>query len=123
MEDMNKDEMEYQYVEPEEAIKTPGVHLLDLREKELYEEGHIKGSEHCPIFPLDDETLVDEMKKYAADHLMDTKKIYLLCKAGIKGAAKATAVLKSASIEPSRLYTIKGGAKAVSEIHGAFVKD
>ena len=92
---------EYQYVSAADTVSADGVHVLDVREWENYSKGRVANSEWCPIFPLEDDSLVDEMTTYAKDHLNDGKDIYLICNSGKRGAEKATGVLRDAGIEPT----------------------
>ena len=96
---------EYQYVSAADTVIADGVHVLDVREWENYSKGRVANSEWCPIFPLEDDSLVDEMTTYAKDHLNDGKDIYVICNSGKRGAEKATAVLRDAGIEPTSIYT------------------
>lgn len=108
---------EYQYVVPADAVKAAkdgSAHVLDVREWEVYVEGRVADSEWNPIFPLDDDSLIETMTAYAKENLSDGKKIYLICKSGQKGAQKATGVLKDAGIDASLIYTVEGGAKALA---------
>ena len=108
---------EYQYVAPADAVKAAkdgSAHVLDVREWEVYVEGRVADSEWNPIFPLDDDSLIETMTAYAKENLSDGKKIYLICKSGQKGAQKATGVLKDAGIDASLIYTVEGGAKALA---------
>lgn len=113
---------EYQFVSPEDAVKAAAdgsAHVLDVRELTNYNEGNIANSEWQPIFPLEDDTLVDDMKAYATEKLNDGEKIYIVCNSGQRGAQKATGVLKDAGIDESLIYTVEGGAKALAEVDGA----
>ena len=93
---------EYQYVSAADTVSADGVHVLDVREWENYSKGRVANSEWCPIFPLEDDSLVDEMTTYAKDHLNDGKDIYLICNSGKRGAEKATGVLRDAQVLPGR---------------------
>ncbi len=66
--------MEYQYVSAADTVSADGVHVLDVREWENYSKGRVANSEWCPIFPLEDDSLADEMTTYAKDHLNDGKR-------------------------------------------------
>lgn len=110
---------EYQYVSAADTVSADGVHVLDVREWENYSKGRVANSEWCPIFPLEDDSLVDEMTTYAKDHLNDGKDIYLICNSGKRGAEKATGVLRDAGIESTSIYTVEGGAKALADVSGA----
>lgn len=113
-----KEAGETQYVAPADAVKaaqSDEVHVLDVREWANYAEGRVAGSEWCPIFPLEDESLAEQMTAYAEEHLKDGKEIYIICNSGKRGAAKTTEVLTEAGIDPSLLYTVEGGAKALGE--------
>ena len=109
---------EYQYVSAADTVIADGVHVLDVREWENYSKGRVANSEWCPIFPLEDDSLVDEMTTYAKDHLNDGKDIYVICNSGKRGAEKATAVLRDAGIEPTSIYTVEGGAEALGKKMG-----
>ena len=114
---------EYQYVSAADTVIADGVHVLDVREWENYSKGRVANSEWCPIFPLEDDSLVDEMTTYAKDHLNDGKDIYLICNSGKRGAEKATGVLRDAGIEPTSIYTVEGGAEALGKENGALTTD
>ena len=90
------------------AVDDEDVHIVDLRTWENYSAGRLKNSEWVPIFPMEDETLPGEMETYAKAHLMDGKKIYLVCNSGASGAKKATEVLTGAGIDPALIYTVEG---------------
>lgn len=110
---------DYQFVSAEDTVKASDVHVLDVREWENYVKGRVANSEWCPIFPLEDDALVDTMKEYASDKLKDGKEIYIICNSGQRGAQKATGVLKDAGIDEKLIYTVEGGAKALAEVSGA----
>ena len=114
---------EYQYVSAADTVSADGVHVLDVREWENYSKGRVANSEWCPIFPLEDDSLVDEMTTYAKDHLNDGKDIYLICNSGKRGAEKATGVLRDVGIESTSIYTVDGGAKALADVSGALTTD
>lgn len=110
----------YQMVSPEDAVAKAGeVHVLDVREWGKYVEGRVTNSEWCPIFPLEDESLVEKMTAYAEENLKDGKEIYLVCNSGARGAQKATKVLKDAGIDEKLIFTVEGGAKALAKVDGA----
>lgn len=112
-----KTEGEYQFISPTDAVKAAkdkSAHVLDVREWSNYAEGRVADSEWCPIFPLDDDALVESMKSYAEANLSDGQKIYIICNSGQKGAQKATGVLQDAGIDSSLIYTVEGGAKALA---------
>lgn len=110
----------YQMVSPEDAVaKAKEVHVLDVREWGKYVEGRVANSEWCPIFPLEDESLVEKMTAYAEENLKDGKEIYLVCNSGARGAQKATKVLKDAGIDEKLIFTVEGGAKALAKVNGA----
>ena len=114
----SKEAGETQYVAPADAVKaaqSDEIHVLDVREWANYAEGRVAGSEWCPIFPLEDESLAEQMTAYAEEHLKDGKEIYIICNSGKRGAEKTTKVLTEAGIDPSLLYTVEGGAKALGE--------
>lgn len=114
---------EYQYVSAEDTAKADGVHVLDVREWDNYVTGRVKNSEWCPIFPLEDDSLVDAMTDYAKENLNDGKDIYIICNSGKRGAEKATGVLRDAGIEPTSIYTVEGGAEALGKENGALTTD
>ena len=58
------------------------------------------------------------MKEYAAT-LNDGKNIYIICNSGKRGAEKTTKILVENGIDKSKIFTVEGGAKALSEIDGA----
>ena len=110
-------EGEYQYVTPAEAVaaaKDGSGHVLDVRAWEDYAGGRVADSIWCPIFPLDDDSLVEPMTAFAEANLNDGEEIYIICMSGQKGAQKATGVLQEAGIDASLIYTVEGGAKALN---------
>lgn len=116
----------YQYVSASETVKIAkggSGHVLDVREWDNYEEGRIIDSQWCPIFPLEDETLAEEMTTYAKENLNDGEKIYIICNSGQRGAQKATEVLTEAGIDASLIYTVDGGAKALGKEKNALTTD
>ena len=111
-------EGEYQYVTPAEAVAAAAdgrARVVDVRERSAYVEGRVADSSWCPIFPLDDDSLVEPMAAYAEANLSDGKDIYLICVSGQKGAQKATGVLEDAGIDSSLIYTVEGGANALGD--------
>ena len=65
---------EYQYVSPEDAVQAAqdgSAHVLDVREWSAYVEGRVANSLWCPIFPLDDESLVEPVAAIAETNLND----------------------------------------------------
>ena len=111
--------MDYQYISAEDVLKVTDAHILDVREEDKYKAGTIEGAEWQPIFPLEDTALEGAMKEYAASKLNDGKNIYILCNSGKRGAEKTTKILLENGIDKSKVFTIEGGAKALSEIDGA----
>ncbi|GLC79586.1 rhodanese-like domain-containing protein [Lacrimispora brassicae] len=115
---------EYQFVSAGDAVKAAAdgkTHVLDVREWSNYGAGRVANSEWCPIFPLEDESLADEMKSYAEESLKDGEKIYIICNSGQRGAQKSTKVLEEAGIDPGLIYTVEGGAKALAKEKGALI--
>ena len=111
---------EVKVVSPEDAVEKAGeVHVLDVREWDKYVEGRVVNSEWCPIFPLEDESLVEKMTTYAEENLKDGKEIYIICNSGARGAQKATKVLKDAGIDEKLIFTVEGGAKALAKVDKA----
>ena len=109
----------YQYISAEDVLKVKDAHILDVREEENYKKGTVEGSEWQPIFPLEDTSLESAMKDYATAHLNDGKNIYIICNSGKRGAEKTTKILIETGIDKSKIFTVEGGAKALSEIDGA----
>ena len=103
---------EYQYVSAADTVSADGVHVLDVREWENYSKGRVANSEWCPIFPLEDDSLADEMTTYAKDHLNDGKISILSATVENVELEKATGVLRDAGIEPTSIYTVEGGARS-----------
>lgn len=117
---------DYQFVSPADAVKAAAdgkTHVLDVREWSDYASGRVKDSEWCPIFPLEDDSLVDNMKAYAEKNLMDGNAVQIICKSGQKGAQKATKALEEAGIAPELIYTVEGGAKALADQKDALTSD
>ena len=115
-------EGDYQYVSAADAVsaaKEGGTHVLDVREWNNYVSGRVVNSEWCPIFPLEDDSLVETMTAYAEENFGDDEDIYIICNSGQRGAQKATGVLEDAGIDASRMYTVEGGAEALAEESGA----
>jgi len=116
----------YRYVTAAETVeiaKAGGSHVLDVREWSNYAEGRVADSEWCPIFPLEDETLVDDMTAYAEEKLKDGDSIYIICNSGKRGAEKTTEVLTEAGIDASLIYTVEGGAEALGKEKNALTTD
>lgn len=115
-------EGDYQYVSAADAVsaaKEGGTHVLDVREWNNYVSGRVVNSEWCPIFPLENDSLVETMTAYAEENFGDDEDIYIICNSGQRGAQKATGVLEDAGIDASRIYTVEGGAEALAEESGA----
>ena len=115
-------EGDYQYVSAADAVsaaKEGGTHVLDVREWNNYVSGRVVNSEWCPIFPLEDDSLVETMTAYAEENFGDDEDIYIICNSGQRGAQRATGVLEDAGIDASRIYTVEGGAEALAEESGA----
>ena len=115
-------EGDYQYVSAADAVsaaKEGGTHVLDVREWNNYVSGRVVNSEWCPIFPLEDDSLVETMTAYAEENFGDDEDMYIICNSGQRGAQKATGVLEDAGIDASRIYTVEGGAEALAEESGA----
>lgn len=115
-------EGDYQYVSAADAVsaaKEGGTHVLDVREWNNYVSGRVVNSEWCPIFPLEDDSLVETMTAYAEENFGDDEDIYIICNSGQRVAQKATGVLEDAGIDASRIYTVEGGAEALAEESGA----
>lgn len=113
----------YKYVSPQDAInavKGNDIHVIDVRAWTEHSKGRLINSLWSPIFPLEDESLVQSLKQYAQDNLNDGKDIYIICNSGNRGAQKATGVFKEAGIDESKIFTVEGGAKALSGIKDAF---
>ena len=53
------------------------------------------------------------------DKYNDGKNIYIICNSGKRGAEKTTKILVENGIDKSKIFTVEGGAKALSEIDGA----
>jgi len=107
----------YQYVSVDDAVKAAAgtdVHVLDVREWGEYSKGRLANSYWSPVFPLEDTSLEESLKEFALAKLNDGKNIYIVCNSGKRGAEKATAVLKDAGFDASKIYTVEGGAKALS---------
>ena len=107
----------YQYVSVDDAVKAAAgtdVHVLDVREWGEYSKGRLANSYWSPVFPLEDTSLEESLKEFALAKLNDGKNIYIVCNSGNRGAQKATAVLKDAGFDASKIYTVEGGAKALS---------
>ena len=99
------------YVSAEDAVaaaKAGDTHVLDVREWANYVGGRVAN-----------DSLAEAMTEYADANFGDDKDIYIICNSGAKGAEKATEVLTESGIDPSRLFTVEGGAKALAEVDGA----
>jgi len=109
---------DYQYVSAAETVeiaKSGSGHVLDVREWSNYVEGRVVNSEWCPIFPLEEVSLAEDMTTYAEKYLNDGESIYIICNSGQRGAVKTTEVLIEAGIDTSLIYTVEGGVKALAE--------
>lgn len=110
---------DYQYISAKDVLDKKDGHILDVREEDKYKSGTVEGAEWKPIFPLEDDSLATAMKEYATSNLNDGKNIYIICNSGKKGAEKTTGILIDAGIDKSKIFTVEGGANALSEIDGA----
>ncbi len=108
----------YQYVTAEASIKAAksgNTHIIDVRTWENYVDGRVVDSQWSPIFPLEDDNLATELEEYAKANLTDGKDIYIVCNSGKSGAEKATEVFINVGIDASSIYTVTGGADALSD--------
>lgn len=114
------------YVSDAQALAVQGESdyvILDVRNNATYEEGHLNGSLHMPIFDasngVTDETKAAFTAAIATNaKSLNGKTIYVLCNSGARGAAAAHDLLKAAKdnniIDNISVFTIEGGAKNAS---------
>ncbi|NMA68904.1 MAG: rhodanese-like domain-containing protein [Desulfitobacterium sp.] len=87
------------------------VIVLDTRLEEKYNEGHIPGSIHKAVFPLDTPELENALKELVTE-LQGDDPIVVVCNSGQKVAKRAVSVLQDEGIAPERLFILEGGAGA-----------
>ena len=82
-----------------------------------YLNGHIKGSLHCPVFPVQTAAAEDALQELIDDgSLSGTGKIVVICRSGNAGAKRTMSYLKEKGIDKSRLtYLIGGGNQMIDE--------
>lgn len=110
--------------------------VIDVRNNTKYNEGHLEGSIHLPVFGEDssladrfdglDKATTDALSKAFVEGVkanasaLEGKKIYILCNSGSRGAKAATVLLKDAGYSLENIYTITGGATD-EDVKAAFV--
>ncbi len=123
------------YTDPEVALKADGI-ILDVRATDKYwssDFGYMDGALHQPLFADETGAVTDGSDKLAQDFLafveankalLSSKKIYILCNGGARGAAAATTLLEKAGIVKTgtdkNVFTIEGGAGVLYGTEGVF---
>lgn len=101
-----------------------GYVLLDVRQEESYNEGHIKGAYLADVHEAnkngDDESGIKNLKeglKNATGNETGNAddKYVLICYSGKSYAQKATDLLIEMGLSPDQIFTLEGGMKAWEE--------
>ena len=123
------------YTDPEVALNADAI-ILDVRATDKYwstDFGYMDGALHQPLFADGTGDVTDGSDKLAQDFsafveankaLLSSKKIYILCNGGARGAAAATTLLEKAGIVKTgadkNVFTIEGGAGVLYGTEGVF---
>ena len=98
--------------------------LLDVRQKEAYDEAHIKGSQDADVHEAnkngDDESGKENLKAglqaaTGSETGNPDDKYVLICNSGKSYAQKATDLLIEMGVSPDQILTLEGGMKAWEE--------
>ena len=82
-----------------EAIKTPGVQLLDVRTAGEFRQGHIRGAINLDYYQ-------SEAFTSGAEAMNKTQPVYLYCRSGNRSRHAANRLIKQGFTE---IYDLKGG--------------
>lgn len=116
-----EDSIDYKYITGEDFLKEEDPQVVDVRDEENYNNGHLENSIHQNLTEFDDAKLQTEMYKLATEKLDNSKPVYFLCYSGNKCAKTAISILKDANFDTDNLFIIENGAKDKA-IQEAFVK-
>ncbi len=89
--------------EAKSLIQRPHVFLLDVREPNEYEEGHIPGAILIPLSELPDR--ISELK--------DKKEIITYCRSGVRSLAAAKLIAHNLDVD---VYSMEGGIRAWNDM-------
>ena len=111
------------------AIGNDNVVIVDVRNDEKYDAGHLNGSLHIAVFDANnkpvgtaDDALAKTFVETAKGNVaLQGKDIYILCNGGQRGARAATVLLTDAGYSVDDIFTITGGA-GNEDVKAAFVK-
>jgi len=103
-----------------DQVKEGEGFILDVRATDTYyANGYLDGALHAPLFDANgvsngEDTLAANFTAFVKTNkaLFESKKVYILCNSGARGAEAATKLLTAAGIKGAR--TIEGGAKYVT---------
>lgn len=115
------DNIDYKYISGEDFLKEEDVQVIDIRDDENYDKGHLENSIHQDLTDFDDPKLQTEMLKLATEEIDSEKPVYFLCYSGNKCAKTAISIFRDAHFNTDNLFIIEEGAKG-SAIQEAFVK-
>ena len=93
--------------------------IKELGEKVNSDLKLIRGEKTNYMITVKEDRFSNGEGKVKIEDTVRDKDIYIICNSGAKGAEKATEVLTESGIDPSRLFTVEGGAKALAEVDGA----
>ena len=119
--DRSEENIEWKYVTGEEALAADDAQIIDVRDEENYDAGHLKDSIHSDLTDFESVKAQTAMYDLGIDELDNSKPVYFLCYSGNKCAKTGISVLKDAGFDVSNLFIIEEGAKG-SEIQDAFEK-
>lgn len=106
-------DIDWQYMKADELVEKleagDPVIVLDTRQDDMYNEGHIIGAYHVPVFPLDTTELEDTLREAVPNLEQGDDPIVVVCKSGNKGAKRAVSLLQEEGIDASRLFILEGG--------------
>ena len=111
------------------AKESDSTVVIDVRTRENYVNGHLKGSLSMPLFSASgvtngyDALAMDFLASVKANaDKLEGKDIYILCNSGARGAQAATKLLMQAGYSTKDIFTITGGAKD-ADVSAAFIKE
>lgn len=120
--DRTEEAIDWKYISGEEALEAKDAQIVDVRDDETYEAGHLKDSQQCNLKEIESADAQTAMYKLAAEELDKEAPVYLLCYSGNKCAKTAISVMKDAGFDTDNVFIIENGAKDEA-IAAAFVKD
>lgn len=116
-----EDKIDYKYISGEDFLKEKDAQVIDIRDDENYDKGHLENSIHQDLTDFDDAKLQTEMFKLASEKIDKEKPVYFLCYSGNKCAKTAISIFRDAHFNTDNLFIIEDGAKD-SAIQDSFVK-